>query len=77
MHSTWVFDVSVQRIDSKRTHGWQARAYVEPNGMQRLTRFFSDRANGGKRAAHRKAKAAEPALKRKARELRASRRGGR
>lgn len=66
--------MSIQRIDipHKRTHGWQARAHVRPG--ERLTRFFADQANGGKRKAHRAAESAEPGLKRRARELRKGRR---
>lgn len=63
--------MSIQRIDndSRRTHGWQARAYLEsPTRCRpvRLTRFFSDLASGGRRKAHRLALEAEAALKREA-----------
>jgi hypothetical protein len=59
--------MSVQRIDidRKHTHGWQARAYIEPG--RRLTKLCSDGANGGRRKARAAAKLAEAALKRKAR----------
>lgn len=61
--------MSIQRIDieHKHTHGWQARAYVAPG--ERLTAFFSDRANGDAQRALRRAQSAEVVLRREARRL--------
>lgn len=63
--------MSIQRIDipHKRTHGWQARAHVRTD--LRLTAFFADQLNGGRRAAQRLAKAAAEKLKLRAKELQA------
>jgi hypothetical protein len=62
--------MSIQRIDieHKRTHGWQARAYLSPG--ERLTAFFSDQANGDAQQAHRRAQSAEVVLMREARRVR-------
>jgi hypothetical protein len=62
--------MSIQRIDipKKRTHGWQARAYISPG--ERLTAFSSDKAHGGKRKARLHAERAEVFLKRQAKRLR-------
>lgn len=59
----------IQRIDipKKRTHGWQARAHVRA-GL-RLTAFYADQLNGGRRAARRLAKAQAEKLKKRAKEL--------
>jgi hypothetical protein len=65
--------MSIQRIDSKNTHGWQARAYVEaPTRCRpvRLTKFISDSAAGGKRKARRLAEWHERRLKAAARRMR-------
>ena len=61
---------TVQRIDDglNRTHGWQARAYVRPG--VRLTKFFSDKLNGGKRHAYWRALSMAGVLHRKASILR-------
>lgn len=65
--------MSIQRIDipHKRTHGWQARAYVAPG--ERLTSFSADKACGGRRKARAHAEDAEQVLKREAKRLRARR----
>jgi hypothetical protein len=62
--------MSIQRIDipKKRTHGWQARAHVRA-GL-RLTAFYADQLNGGRRAAQRLAKAQAEKLKKRAKALR-------
>ena len=39
----------VQRIDHKRTHGWQGRVYW--GGQPPVTKMFSDRKHGGQRKA--------------------------
>lgn len=62
--------MSVQRIDSRNTHGWQARAHVAPG--VRLTKFFADGAHGGKRRARQLAKLHEAALYELARTLKPS-----
>jgi hypothetical protein len=61
--------MAIQRIESRRTIGWQARATLPgKRGHQtRLTRFFSDGAHGGKRRALKLARLAEIELKAKAR----------
>lgn len=68
--------MSIQRIDNKhkRTHGWQARAYLcafERQRPVRLARFFAARRNGGAARALRLAEAAEVGLRIKARRMRA------
>lgn len=60
--------MAVQRIDSKGTHGYQARWHVRPG--QRVTRFFADGTSGGKRRARELAKQEEPRLRRRAMSLR-------
>lgn len=53
--------MSIVRIDGKRTHGWQARAYVG-EGLPRITMLCSDAECGGSEEAHRVATAAEQLL---------------
>lgn len=62
--------MSIQRIDcyAKRTHGFQARAYVGHG--QRLTKFFSDREYGGLKNAAFMAEREELRLKRQAQRIR-------
>lgn len=62
--------MSVIRIDNEaaHTHGWQARWPID--GRRDVTKLFSDRVHGGKRAAKAAAIAAEPAVKRMALKLR-------
>lgn len=61
--------MSIQRIDieHKRTHGWQARAYVAPG--KRLAAFFGDQSNGNSAMALRRARQAEELLKQEAQRL--------
>ncbi len=63
--------MSVIRIDSDSTHGWQARwrAVGKPNG---LTMLCSDSVHGGPTKARRAALAAERLLKLQAQQLRRS-----
>jgi hypothetical protein len=61
--------MAIQRIDSKRTHGWQARAHTT-KGQPRLTKLLSDKQCGGKRKAHELAQRWEQRLKRQVRALR-------
>ena len=61
--------MSIVRIDSDSTHGWQARAHVG-QGRGPLTMLCSDAQHGGKRLAHRAAKAAEELLQLQADALR-------
>ena len=64
--------MSVVRIDSQRTHGWQARwpADGKPNGLSMLC---SDGVHGGREKAYRVAKAAEQLLKLQAQAIRRQR----
>jgi hypothetical protein len=62
--------MSIQRIDSDSTHGWQARWPVEGRHGNGLTMLCSDSVHGGADKAHRAAKAAERLLQLRARELR-------
>lgn len=61
--------MSVIRIDSDSTHGWQARwpADGKPEG---LTMLCSDSVHGGPEKAHRAARAAEKLLRLRAQALR-------
>ena len=62
--------MSVQRIDSDSTHGWQARWPVEGRRGNGLTLLCSDGVHGGPEKAHRAAKKAERLLQLQAREMR-------
>lgn len=66
--------MSIQRIDSKSTHGWQARAYLAaPVRCRpvRLTKLISDGQAGGRRKARELARQWEARLKRRARAIKA------
>jgi hypothetical protein len=62
--------MSVQRIviPSRRTKGWQARAYTQ--WPRYVSRFFSDKAHGGSRKAKAAAMQAQAELERQARKAR-------
>ena len=62
--------MSIQRIDSDSTHGWQARVRVEGRPGNGLTMLCSDGVHGGPEQAHRAAKKAERLLQLQAREMR-------
>lgn len=64
--------MAIQRIDSRKHHGWQARAHTT-QGEPRLTKFVSDSVAGGKRAARRVAAWHECRLKAQARRMRGGR----
>ena len=53
--------MSLHRIDTDTTHGWQARAKVGGQ-IKGLTMLCSDSVHGGPEKAHRAAKAAEKLL---------------
>jgi hypothetical protein len=57
--------MSIQRVDSDTTHGWQARVYV-CQGRPRLTMLCSDADYGGSEQAHKAAGAALKLLQLKA-----------
>ncbi len=57
--------MSIQRIDSGDTHGWQARVHVG-KGKPRLTMLCSDADYGGSALAHQAAEAALQLLQLKA-----------
>ena len=61
--------MSVQRIESKRHKGWQARAYLRGQSGKRLTQYVSDASVGGRLAAFRLAKRIEASLKAQASDL--------
>lgn len=61
--------MTIVRIDSDTTHGWQARADVDGK-KGGLTMLCSDSVHGGADRAHRAAKAAERLLQLRAREIR-------
>lgn len=61
--------MSIVRIDSDSTHGWQARAKVDGK-TGGLSMLCSDSVHGGPDKAHRAAKAAERLLHLKARGIR-------
>ncbi len=61
--------MSVVRIDSADTHGWQARVYVAKS-QPRLTSFCSDGRHGGSRKALAAAWFEEARLKRRAARMR-------
>ncbi len=58
--------MSIVRIDSTTTHGWQARVAV-PGRKRRLTLLCSDRVHGGPTQARRAARAAVQLLQLQAR----------
>lgn len=62
--------MSIQRIDSDSTHGWQARWPVEGRRGNGLTMLCSDSVHGGPEKAHRAAKKAERLLQLQARAMR-------
>ena len=62
--------MSIQRIDSDTTHGWQARWRVEGQRGNGLTMLCSDSVYGGADKAHRAAQAAEKLLRLQAQALR-------
>jgi hypothetical protein len=64
--------MSIQRIDSDTTHGWQARWPVDGQRGNGLTMLCSDGVHGGPDKAHRAARAAERLLKLQAQQLRRS-----
>ncbi len=57
--------MSIVRIDTTNTHGWQARVHVG-NGKPRLTMLCSDADFGGSELAHHAAEAALKLLQLKA-----------
>lgn len=61
--------MTIVRIDSDTTHGWQARADVDGK-KHGLTMLCSDSVHGGPEKAHRAAKAAERLLRLQAQERR-------
>ena len=61
--------MSIVRIDSDTTHGWQARAKVDGK-TGGLTMLCSDSVHGGSDHAYRVAKQAERLLQLRAREMR-------
>ena len=62
--------MSIQRIDSDTTHGWQARWPVDGQRGNGLTMLCSDNVHGGPDKAHRAARAAERLLKLRAEQIR-------
>lgn len=64
--------MSIVRIDSDTTHGWQARAKVDGK-TGGLTMLCSDSVHGGPEHAHRAAKAAERLLQLQAQAIRRQR----
>ncbi len=59
----------IQRIDNDKcaSHGWQARVPIPGQPRRYVSRFFADKAHGGKRKAKDLAEQALPKLRRLAR----------